>query len=81
MAMFEPENMLTLSGIYGGMPARESLAGDYIASYGETNFPDRDVDWSVVDNQAGYYLWLRSFDQLVGELVEDGSPIRIPEGA
>jgi hypothetical protein len=31
-----------------------------------------DVDWSVEDNQAGYFNWLRSFDQLVTELVEDG---------
>ena len=34
---------------------------------------DRDeVDWEIEDNQAGYYTWLQSFDQLVGELVEDG---------
>jgi hypothetical protein len=31
-----------------------------------------DVDWDVEDNQAGYYTWVRSFDQLVNELVEDG---------
>jgi hypothetical protein len=30
-----------------------------------------DVDWDIEDNQAGYYSWLRSFDQLLGELVED----------
>lgn len=30
-----------------------------------------DVDWEIEDNQAGYYAWLKSFDQLVGELVED----------
>jgi hypothetical protein len=34
---------------------------------------DRDeVDWDVEDNQAGYHMWLKSFDRLVGELVEDG---------
>ena len=34
---------------------------------------DRDeVDWSVEDNQAGYYSWIRSFDKLIEELVEDG---------
>jgi hypothetical protein len=32
-----------------------------------------DVDWSIEDNQAGYYTWVRSFDQLVTELIEDGS--------
>jgi len=31
-----------------------------------------DVDWEIEDNQAGYYSWLRSFDHLVHELVEDG---------
>ena len=34
---------------------------------------DRDeVDWSVEDNHAGYYTWIKSFDRLIGELVEDG---------
>jgi hypothetical protein len=31
-----------------------------------------DVDWKFEDNQAGYYTWLRSFDQLIEELIEDG---------
>lgn len=31
-----------------------------------------DVDWDIKDNQAGYYTWIRSFDQLIGELEEDG---------
>jgi len=31
-----------------------------------------DVDWEVEDNQAGYYLWLRSFDALLDELVAEG---------
>lgn len=31
-----------------------------------------DVDWSVEDNQAGYFLWIKGFDGLVQELVEDG---------
>jgi hypothetical protein len=30
-----------------------------------------EVDWDIEDNQAGYFTWLKSFDQLVGELVED----------
>jgi hypothetical protein len=32
-----------------------------------------DVDWSVEDNQAGYYTWIKSFDHLITELIEDGS--------
>jgi len=31
-----------------------------------------EVDWSLEDNQAGYYTWIRSFDQLITELIEDG---------
>jgi hypothetical protein len=31
-----------------------------------------DVDWDVEDNQAGYYSWLKSFDVMVKEVVEDG---------
>jgi hypothetical protein len=31
-----------------------------------------EVDWDVEDNQAGYYTWIKSFDQLIGELIEDG---------
>ena len=29
-------------------------------------------DWEIEDNQAGYYTWLKSFDQLIEELVQDG---------
>jgi hypothetical protein len=31
-----------------------------------------EVDFSVEDNQAGYYTWVRSFDALIAELIEDG---------
>jgi hypothetical protein len=31
-----------------------------------------EVDWDNKDNQAGYYTWIRSFDGLVQELIEDG---------
>jgi hypothetical protein len=31
-----------------------------------------EVDWDIKDNQAGYYSWVRSFDGLVQELIEDG---------
>ena len=30
------------------------------------------VDWDDEGNQAGYYTWVKSFDQLVHELIEDG---------
>jgi hypothetical protein len=32
-----------------------------------------DVDWDIEDNQAGYFLWIKSFDQLIEELIEDGN--------
>lgn len=31
-----------------------------------------DVDWDVEDNQAGYFLWIKGFDQMLEELQEDG---------
>ena len=37
-----------------------------------TGHDREDVDWDIEDNQAGYYSWLKSFDQLIKELVEDG---------
>jgi hypothetical protein len=37
-----------------------------------------EVDWDIPDNQAGYYTWVKSFDQLVSELVDDGY-IRVEE--
>ena len=31
-----------------------------------------EVDWDFEDNKAGAFLWTKSFDQLIVELVEDG---------
>jgi len=31
-----------------------------------------DVNWDIEGNQAGYDTWIRSFDQLISELEEDG---------
>ena len=31
-----------------------------------------DIDWDVEDNKAGYFLWTKTFDGLLTELVEDG---------
>jgi len=30
------------------------------------------VDWEIEDNQAGAYTWVKSFDQLIEELIDDG---------
>ena len=37
-----------------------------------TGHKREDVDWDIPDNHAGYYTWIRSFDQLIGELEEEG---------
>ena len=37
-----------------------------------TGHKREDVDWNIPDNHAGYYTWIRSFDQLMSELEEDG---------
>ena len=34
--------------------------------------PREEVDWDNEGNQAGYYTWIKAFDRLVGELIEDG---------
>ena len=40
--------------------------------YALTGATREDVDWDFDDNQAGYFVWLKSFDGLVTELVEEG---------
>ncbi|OHB67976.1 MAG: hypothetical protein A2V70_09820 [Planctomycetes bacterium RBG_13_63_9] len=37
-----------------------------------TGHDREEVGWGVEDNQAGCYTWLKSFEQLLGELIEDG---------
>jgi hypothetical protein len=43
-----------------------------------TGHDREEVDWSMKDNHAGYYTWIRSFDQLIEELIEDGY-VRVEE--
>jgi hypothetical protein len=43
-----------------------------------TGHDREEVDWDLEDNQAGYYTWLKSFDDLITELIEDGY-VRIEE--
>ncbi len=37
-----------------------------------TEHTQSDVDWRFPDNQAGAYTWIKTFDALITELVEDG---------
>lgn len=39
-----------------------------------------DVDWEFEDNQKGYYLWIKSFDDLLKDLVSDGY-VLVQDGA
>jgi multiple sugar transport system substrate-binding protein len=43
-----------LLNIYGGMPARLSMQGDYFGTYGETNFPGKEINWDVVVASMAY---------------------------
>lgn len=52
--MLSPEVAPKLLNIYGGMPARLSLQGDYFEKYGETNFPGKDINWDVVVASMAY---------------------------
>lgn len=31
-----------------------------------------EIDWDFEDNKAGYFTWVKTFDGLVNELVDDG---------
>ena len=37
-----------------------------------TGHTREEVDWEFEDNKAGYYTWVKSFDGLINELIEDG---------
>lgn len=37
-----------------------------------TGYNRDEVDFELEDNQAGYYTWIKSFDKLIQELVDDG---------
>jgi len=68
--MLSEEHANDLLTIYGGMPARLSLQGDYFETFQETNFPDKaDIDWDVVvagmayaDN-PNHENWMPSFQE------------------
>jgi multiple sugar transport system substrate-binding protein len=52
--LFSPEVQNELATIYGGMPARLSLQGDYLATFGEEKFPGRDIDWTIVSDSLAF---------------------------
>lgn len=66
--MLSADHANELLTIYGGMPARLSLQGDYFPMYAEKNFPGKtDINWDVVvagmsyaDN-PNHESWMPSF--------------------
>ena len=45
-----------------------------------TGYRREDVDWEVPGSQAAYYMWIKSFDRLIGELIDDGYVHAIDKG-
>jgi len=37
-----------------------------------TGHEREEIDWEFEDNQAGYYTWVKAFDNLIDELIDDG---------
>lgn len=44
----------TLTRIYGGMPARQSLQDDYFAKVSDEHFAGQELNWDVVTDSLGY---------------------------
>jgi hypothetical protein len=44
-----------------------------------TGYKREDMDSKFEDNQAGYFTWIKSFDQLIEELIDDGY-VRVEPG-
>lgn len=67
--LLSPEVAPKLLNIYGGMPARLSLQDGYFKTYGETNFPGREINWDVVVEAMAYAdnpnheSWMPSFQE------------------
>jgi multiple sugar transport system substrate-binding protein len=67
--LLSPEGASDLLNIYGGMPARLSMQGDYFTTYEDTNFPGQDIDWDVVVDSMAYAdnpnheSWMPSFQE------------------
>lgn len=65
--LLSPEVSTELLNIYGGMPARLDLQEEWLANYGQTNFPDQEINWQVVVDSMAYAdnpnheSWMPSF--------------------
>jgi multiple sugar transport system substrate-binding protein len=67
--MLSAEHATDLLTIYGGMPARLSMQGDYFETYNEANFPGQEINWQVVVDSMAYAdnpnheSWMPSFQE------------------
>lgn len=67
--MLSAEHANDLLTVYGGMPARLSLQGDYFGTYSEANFPGKEINWQVVVDGMAYAdnpnheSWMPSFQE------------------
>jgi multiple sugar transport system substrate-binding protein len=67
--MLSAEHANDLLTIYGGMPARLSMQGDYFDTYTEANFPGQEINWQVVVDSMAYAdnpnheSWMPSFQE------------------
>ncbi len=67
--MLSPEVSFELLNIYGGMPARLSMQGDYFTTFSANNFPGMDLNWDIVVASMAYAdnpnheSWMPSFQE------------------
>jgi multiple sugar transport system substrate-binding protein len=52
--LLSPEISGSLAAVYGGMPARLSLQGDYLDGFFAEKFPTREIDFTIVSDSLGY---------------------------
>jgi multiple sugar transport system substrate-binding protein len=52
--LLSPEVSGGLAAVYGGMPARLSLQGDYLDGFFAEKFPTREIDFTIVSDSLGY---------------------------
>jgi multiple sugar transport system substrate-binding protein len=67
--LLSPDIANKLLNVYGGMPARESLQGNFFPQYTEANFPGMDINWDIVIASQAYAdnpnheSWMPSFQE------------------
>jgi len=71
-----------LLALYGGMPARKSMQGDFFKNFGEEKFPGKEINWQVVIDSMAYAdnpsheSWMPSFQEASNRYVEFFTKVR-----